>query len=161
MTELEQEGIPFNRDVKLGIMVETPGAVILADLLAREADFFSIGTNDLSQYVMAADRGNHTVTAIGTPFQPAVLRAIRHVIQTGHQAGIPVGMCGEATAHPNMIPLLLALGLDEFSVSPSALLQTRKTISQWTSTRAQAFCDGVFQCSTAGEVTEFFQQFNK
>lgn len=160
MSQLEQEHVPYKSDLKFGIMVETPAAVFLADRLAQEADFFSIGTNDLAQYVMAADRGNHSVTAIGTPFQPAVLRSIRHVIQTGHRAGIPVGMCGEATAHPSMIPLLLAMGLDEFSVSPSALLQTRKTISQWSSERAQAFCDGVFQCSTAEEVIDFFEKFN-
>ena len=160
MSQLEQEGIPYNRDLKLGIMIETPAAVFLADLLAQEADFFSIGTNDLSQYIMAADRGNHAVTAIGTPFQPAVLRAICHVIQAAHQSGIPVGMCGEATAHPNMIPLLLAMGLDEFSVSPSALLQTRKTIAQWSLAKAQEFLHGVFQYSTTEEIISFFHHFN-
>ena len=160
MEQLEQKGIPHKKNLKLGIMVETPGAVALSEPLARQTDFFSIGSNDLAQYVMAADRGNPSVIALGSPFQPAVLHSIRYVIQSGHQAGIPVGMCGEATAHPDMIPILLGLGLDEFSVSPSVLLQTRKVISQWPMERAQDLCQKVFQCATANEVLATFQSFH-
>lgn len=150
--ELEGEGIPYNPELKVGIMIETPAAVMIADLLAREADFFSIGTNDLTQYIMAADRGNRMVSGLGVPFQPAVLRAIEQVIGAGHRAGIPVGMCGEAAADPCMIPLLLAFGLDEFSVSPSAVLKSRKIIAQWNDEDAAALKQRVMECSTLEEV---------
>ncbi len=150
--ELDQEGVPYNKELKVGVMIETPAAVMIADLLAREADFFSIGTNDLTQYVMAADRGNRMVSKLGVPFQPAVLRAIQRVIQAGHDAGIPVGMCGEAAAHPRMIPLLLAFGLDEFSVAPSAVLQSRKIIAQWSITDAVALKNRIMECGTLEEV---------
>ena len=137
-------------------MIETPAAAFIADLLAKEADFFSIGTNDLTQYVMTADRGNQNVSALGVPFQPAVLRAIRGIIAAGHSAGIPVGMCGEAAADPKMIPLLLSFGLDEFSVSPSAILQTRKSIAGWSKVEADELADSVMSCGTLEEVLACF-----
>ena len=154
--ELEVAGVPYNTEVKLGVMIETPAAAFIADLLAKEADFFSIGTNDLTQYVMAADRGNQNVSALGVPFQPAVLRAIRGIIAAGHSAGIPVGMCGEAAADPKMIPLLLSFGLDEFSVSPSAILQTRKSIAGWSKVEADELADSVMSCGTLEEVLACF-----
>lgn len=150
--ELDGEGIPYNPELKVGVMIETPAAVMIADLLACEADFFSIGTNDLTQYVMAADRGNRMVSGLGVPFQPAVLRAIEQVICAGHRAGIPVGMCGEAAADPRMIPLLLAFGLDEFSVSPSAVLKSRKIIAQWSGEAVEALKKRVMECGTLEEV---------
>lgn len=149
---LDAEGIPYNDGVQVGVMIETPAAALIADLLAKEADFFSIGTNDLTQYVMAADRGNAKVADMGVPYQPAVLRAIREVIRAGHEAGIPVGMCGEAAADPKMIPLLLHFGLDEFSVSPSAVLDTRKCIAGWTADSAAALTEQVMACATLEEV---------
>ena len=154
--ELEVAGVPYNREVKLGVMIETPAAALIADLLAKEADFFSIGTNDLTQYVMAADRGNQNVSALGVPFQPAVLRAIQSIIAAGHSAGIPVGMCGEAAADPNMIPLLLSFGLDEFSVSPSAILQTRKSIAGWSKAEADDLAGRVMSSGTLEEVQACF-----
>lgn len=154
--ELEIAGVPYNTEVKLGVMIETPAAAFIADLLAKEADFFSIGTNDLTQYVMTADRGNQNVSALGVPFQPAVLRAIRGIIAAGHSAGIPVGMCGEAAADPKMIPLLLSFGLDEFSVSPSAILQTRKSIAGWSKVEADELADSVMSCGTLEEVLACF-----
>ena len=150
--ELDREGISYQKDLKVGVMIETPAAAMIADLLAREADFFSIGTNDLTQYVMAADRGNRKVSDMGVPFQPAVLRAIAQVIRAGHEAGIPVGMCGEAAADHRMIPLLLAFGLDEFSVSPSAVLRSRKVIAQWSGEEAEKLKDRVMNCGTVEEV---------
>ena len=129
--ELAAANIPFDKDIKLGIMVETPAAAVTADLLAQECDFFSIGTNDLTQYIMAVDRGNAKVEKLYTHFQPAVLRAIRNVISAGKRVGIPVGMCGEAAADPGMIPLLMCWGLDEFSVSASSILSSRAQINRW------------------------------
>ena len=152
--ELDQAGIPYNKELKVGVMIETPAAALIADLLAKEADFFSIGTNDLTQYVMAADRGNKNVAALGVPWNPAVLRAIRQVIRAGHEAGIPVGMCGEAAADEKMIPLLLSFGLDEFSVAPSSVLSARKVIAGWTDADAQSLRDAVMALSTADEVLE-------
>ena len=154
--ELEREGIPYNKGVRLGVMIETPAAVLTADLLAKEADFFSIGTNDLTQYVMAADRGNPHVSGLGVPYQPAVLRAIRDVIAAGHRAGIPVGMCGEAAADPKMIPLLLSFGLDEFSVTPAAILQTRKSIAGWSRAEADELTERVMACGTLEEILAQF-----
>lgn len=126
--ELAAEGNPFRRDVPVGIMVETPAAALTSDLLAKEADFFSIGTNDLTGYVTACDRGNADVAYLYDAMQPAVQRAIQMTIENARRAGIPVGMCGEAAADQRLIPQLNAWGLDEFSVSPSSVLSTRKCI---------------------------------
>ena len=126
--ELAAEGKPFRRDVPVGIMVETPAAALTSDLLAKEADFFSIGTNDLTGYVTACDRGNADVAYLYDAMQPAVQRAIQMTIENARRAGIPVGMCGEAAADQRLIPQLNAWGLDEFSVSPSSVLSTRKCI---------------------------------
>ncbi len=129
--ELAEASIPFDKEIDLGVMIETPAAALIADLLAKECDFFSIGTNDLTQYTMAVDRGNAKVEKLYTPFQPAVLRSIRNVISAGKRAGIPVGMCGEAAADPGLIPLLMCWGLDEFSVSAASVLATRAQIHRW------------------------------
>ena len=129
--ELAEANVPFDKDIDLGIMIETPAAALIADLLAQECDFFSIGTNDLTQYTMAVDRGNAKVEKLYTPYQPAVLRSIRNVISAGKRAGIPVGMCGEAAADPGLIPLLMCWGLDEFSVSASSVLASRAQIHRW------------------------------
>ena len=129
--ELAEASIPFDKEIDLGVMIETPAAALIADLLAKECDFFSIGTNDLTQYTMAVDRGNAKVEKLYTPFQPAVLRSIRNVISSGKRAGIPVGMCGEAAADPGLIPLLMCWGLDEFSVSAASVLATRAQIHRW------------------------------
>lgn len=159
--ELDQAGIAYNKELKVGVMIETPAAALIADLLAKEADFFSIGTNDLTQYVMAADRGNKNVASLGVPWNPAVLRAIRQVIRAGHEAGIPVGMCGEAAADGKMIPLLLSFGLDEFSVSPSAVLSARKVIAGWTDEDAQALCDAVMAMTSARDVLDYLKNHIK
>lgn len=127
--KLQEEGRNV-KEVPVGIMVETPAAAIISDELARIADFFSIGTNDLTGYVMAVDRGNSAVADLYDIMQPAVLRAIEMTIRNGKEAGIPVGMCGEGAADPRLIPRLLEWGLDEFSVSASSILRTRKIISE-------------------------------
>lgn len=150
--ELDAEGVPHAADVPLGVMIETPSAALIADLLAREADFFSIGTNDLTQYVMAADRGNAQVQRLYTPLQPGVLRCIRGVIEAGRAARIPVGMCGEAAADPRMIPLLLHFGLDEFSVNAASIPATRRTIAQWDGAKAAQAAEAALRCATADEV---------
>lgn len=126
--EMKAEGTPFSKTYQLGIMIEIPSAAIMADQLAKEVDFFSIGTNDLIQYTIAVDRMNQDIAELYTPYHPAVLRLIYQVIQAGKNEGIWVGMCGEAAGNPNMIPLLLAMGLEEFSMNPSKVLKARKQI---------------------------------
>lgn len=128
--ELEAKGVQYKKDIKLGVMIETPAAVFISDELAAVTDFFSIGTNDLTGYTMAADRGNREVSYLYDSNNPAVLRAIEAVIKNAKKAGIPVGMCGEAAADADMIPRLIDWGLDEFSVSSSAILKTRKIICE-------------------------------
>lgn len=150
--ELEKSGIEYDHGIQVGIMVETPAASLVADLLARESDFFSIGTNDLTQYTMAADRGNPQVAYLNKPYDPAVLRSIRHIIRCAKNAGIPVGMCGEAAADPLLIPLLLDFGLEEFSVSPTSVLATRYQISKWTKESAASVAKEVMNLETADAV---------
>ncbi len=128
--ELEAQGAQFKKNVPVGVMIETPAAVLIADELAKESAFFSIGTNDLTGYVMAVDRGNGKVSNLYSVQKKAVLRAIEMTIKSARKAGIPVGMCGEAAADAELIPLLVKWGLDEFSVTPNAVLATRKAICE-------------------------------
>lgn len=128
MAELDAEGVPYDRDIALGVMIETPAAVFIADELAARARFFSIGTNDLTQYVMAADRGNPRVAYLCDAFDPAVQRSIGMVLDAAHRAGIEAGMCGELAADPRATQRLVALGLGEFSVGPPAIAPLKHRI---------------------------------
>ena len=152
--ELDKAHIPYNPHIKVGVMIETPAAVCIADLLAQEADFFSIGTNDLTQYTMVVDRGNAQVAYLYSTYHPAVLRSIEKVITAANQVGIPVGMCGEAAADARLIPLLLAYGLDEFSVSATSVLATRNVIYKWTMDEAKQLAEEVRMLTTEEEVAE-------
>lgn len=155
--DLKHEGIPYSEDVQIGIMIETPAAAVNSDRLAKEVDFFSIGTNDLTQYTMAVDRGNAKVENLYTTFHPAVLRSIRSIISAAKEAGIPVGMCGEAAADECMIPLLLAFGLDEFSVSASRVLATRKAIAGWRETAARHAAEEAMRLSDAAGIEGYLK----
>lgn len=140
---------------KVGTMIETPAAFVIADVLAKYCDFFSIGTNDLTQYIMACDRGNSNVAYLYKTYDPAVLRAIRKIIESGVKAGIPVGMCGEAAADPLLIPMLISFGLEEFSVSPTSVLKTRSEIARWSKAEADRITDDVMTLETANEVYDY------
>lgn len=159
--ELDEKGIPYNKDIQVGIMVETPAASLMADAFAKEADFFSIGTNDLTGYTMAADRGNPDVAYLYSTYNPAVLRSIERVIKAGKAEGTMVGMCGEAAADPLLTPLLLSFGLDEFSVSATSILATRKTISLWTMEEANAVAEKAMTLVTEEEVREYLESVAK
>jgi phosphotransferase system enzyme I (PtsI) len=150
--ELRAEGTSFNENIEVGTMIETPAASLIADDLAEECDFFSIGTNDLIGYTMCADRGNDRVSYLYSVYQPAVLRSLKRIIGEGNKAGIMVGMCGEAAADPLLVPVLLSFGLDEFSVSAPSILRTRKIISQWTKAEADALAEKVLTLKTESEV---------
>jgi phosphotransferase system enzyme I (PtsI) len=152
MHEFDREKIAYNPDVKIGVMIETPAAALVADLLSEVSDFFSIGTNDLTGYTMAADRGNERVRYLYSAYNPAVLRSIRQVIAAGTAGGIEVGMCGEAAADPLIVPLWIAFGLDEYSVTASSVLACRREISTWTRADACALADAVMGMRTADEV---------
>ena len=161
MADLDSQGIAYNKEIQVGVMMETSASVMVADLLAKEADFFSIGTNDLTQYTMCVDRGNADVAYLYSVYNPAVLRAIKHIIECGSKEGIMVGMCGEAAADPLMIPLLIAFGLSEFSVSATSVLATRKVISMWTQQEAQQVAQRAMQLETEKEVEEYLRSVQK
>ena len=150
--DLRKEGIAFDEGIEVGCMMETAASTMIADLLAKEADFFSIGTNDLTGYTMGVDRGNAKVAYLYSAFEPAVLRSIKRIIECGKAEGIPVGMCGEAAADPLMIPLLMSFGLDEYSVNPVLVLTARCIISKWTKAEADALAEKVLVMSTQEEI---------
>lgn len=155
--ELKEQGSEFNENILTGIMMETPSATIIADILAKEADFFSIGTNDLTGYTMASDRGNADVSYLYSPLQPSVLRSIKYIIECAAKNNIPVGMCGEAAANPLMIPLLISFGLTEFSVSAPSVLKVRKLISKWTKEEADKVSQKALSMSTEKEITDYLK----
>ena len=158
--ELSAEGKAFNENIETGVMIETPSACLISDILAKEADFFSIGTNDLIQYTMAADRGNSDVSYLYSVFKPSLLRAIKYTISSAKAAGIPVEMCGEAAADRLMTPLLISFGLDSFSVSPSSVLAIRREISLYTKEKADRITEAVMQMSSSEEIKEYLVQNN-
>jgi phosphotransferase system enzyme I (PtsI) len=155
--QLAQEGIPFNPDTQIGIMVEIPSAALMADVLAPEVDFFSIGTNDLIQYTLACDRVNEKVAYLYDPLHPAVLRLIRNVIEAAHREGKWVGMCGEMAGDLEAIPLLLGLGLDEFSMNAPAIPAAKALIGSLTLLQAQEIARNALAKRTANEVREYLR----
>ena len=152
--ELDEIGQLFDRNIKVGIMVETPSTAIIAYKFAKEVDFFSIGTNDLTQYFLAVDRGNEMVSALYNSFNPAVLEAIQKVIDAAHNAGISVSMCGEFAGDKKATKLLLGMGLDSFSMSASSTLQVKKIIRSSSYAEAQKYRDIILQQDTPAEVLE-------
>jgi phosphotransferase system enzyme I (PtsI) len=158
IASLKEDKLEFNENPKVGIMVEVPSAAVCADLFAKEVDFFSIGTNDLTQYSLAVDRTNANVAHLGSELHPAVLRLIHQVIQDGHNAGIWVGMCGEMAANPIAIPILLGFGLDEFSVTPSLVPATKANIRKWDLQTAKTVAKEALNCESAEEVTKLVEK---
>ncbi len=155
--DLRASDIAFDENIQVGVMTETAASGVIAHLLAKEADFFSIGTNDLTGYTMAADRGNGDVAYLYSPFQPSVLMMIRRIIRCGRKEGISVGMCGEAAANPMMIPLLISFGLTEFSVSAPSVLKVRKNIAKWTKEEADEVAEKVMEMATEQEIVEYLK----
>jgi phosphotransferase system enzyme I (PtsI) len=155
--ELDARGVAYNKSIQIGTMIETPAASLIADDLAAECDFFSIGTNDLIGYTMCADRGNSRVGYLYEVYQPAVLRSLRRIIEEGNKANIMVGMCGEAAADPLLIPVLISFGLGEFSVSAPSILRTRRVISEWTKAEADVLTEKVMGLKTSTEVKAMLQ----
>jgi len=159
--ELDEKNIAYNKSIEVGIMVETAAASLLADIFAKEVDFFSIGTNDLIQYTMSVDRGNVKIAGLYSPFSPAVLRSINRIITEGKKAGIMVGMCGEAASDPLLIPVLLSWGMDEFSMSASSILKSRQIISGCDRKELKVKVDKVLEMSTEGEIKEYLKKLTE
>jgi phosphoenolpyruvate-protein phosphotransferase (PTS system enzyme I) len=169
MAEMEREGVPFRRDIRLGVMIEVPAAAMIADILAREVDFFSIGTNDLIQYSLAVDRNNEHVASLYQPLHPAILRMLRFVIDSGRAAGIEVSLCGEMGADPRFALLLVGLGLRRISMSPRQIPEVKTWIREAaaadlaelagrcmehsTAAEVQRHMDGFFECSLPSRVS--------
>jgi phosphotransferase system enzyme I (PtsI) len=158
--ELESKNIPFAKDIEVGIMVEIPSTAIQSDIFAKEVDFFSIGTNDLIQYTLAVDRGNQNISYLYSQYHPAVLRLINMTIKNGHKAGIWVGMCGEAAGDAKLIPLLLGMGLDEFSMSSSSILKARWTISKTSKKESEELVNKALNLSTIQDVEDLLNKIN-
>lgn len=158
MGDLDRENIAYNKNIQVGIMVETAASSIMADVFAKEVNFFSIGTNDLTQYTMCVDRGNAKVSYLYSPLNPAVLRSLKRVITSAKEAGIMVGMCGEAAADPLLIPLLLVWGLDEFSMSASSILKSRKLVTNSSIADLEKIEKEVMKFTTEKEVREYMEK---
>lgn len=155
---LDEEGIPFNRKIPIGIMIETPASVLLADQLALYVDFFSIGTNDLTQYVLAVDRGNENISSLYDTYHPAVLRAIDQTIRAAHKEKIPCGMCGAFAGDPEAAYLLMGMGLDELSTPPAMVPRIKDTILKSNYQEARAFAKAVLKCGRAEEVRALMEE---
>ncbi|MFC1816798.1 putative PEP-binding protein [Thermodesulfobacteriota bacterium] len=154
---LDKDGLTFNRNVEIGIMIEVPSAVIMADVMAEAVDFFSIGTNDLIQYTMAIDRGNSQVAHLYHPLHPAIVRMIKHVADVAKDKGIKVFMCGEMAGDPVHIPILLGLGMDELSMNPQTIPTVKSMIRSLKMTDAQLFVKDVLKQSTAADIENLVQ----
>lgn len=155
--ELTASGIPFDCAVQVGVMIEIPAAVTLADLLAREVDFFSVGTNDLIQYTLAIDRSNEQLSHLYQPLHPAVLRSLRRIVQAAHGAGIPACLCGEMAGDPLYLPVLLGLGFDELSMGAGSILRVKQILRRCTLERAARIAEGCFAFSTVAEVEMYLK----
>lgn len=158
--ELQNASLPFGKRVQLGIMIEIPSAAVMADALAREVDFFSIGTNDLTQYTLAVERTNKRVAHLSNALDPAVLRLIAKVIEAGHQAGIWVGMCGEMAGDARAIPILLGLGLDEFSMAPALIPHAKALIRSLTVEQCRQIAQHVLTLPDYEEVEAYLKTLN-
>jgi phosphotransferase system enzyme I (PtsI) len=155
---LEKEGLPHQREIPLGVMIEVPAAVVIADLIAEQVDFFSIGTNDLIQYALAIDRGNRLVSHLYQPLDPAVLRLIRRTADVARDKGIKVHMCGEMANSPLHAPLLLGMGLEDLSMNPQAIPAVKRMIRSIGLSDARAVVHEVLACKTAKQTFEILRE---
>ncbi|HAU5150495.1 phosphoenolpyruvate-protein phosphotransferase [Clostridioides difficile] len=158
LAELDSEGVAYAKDVEIGMMIEVPSAAVISDVLAKHVDFFSIGTNDLIQYTCAVDRMNQKISYLYNQFNPAVLRLIKTVIDNAHKEGKWAGMCGESAGDQKMIPILLGMGLDEFSMSPISILPARKLITSVKESDMKKLADEVLNMGTAEEIKSYIEK---
>jgi phosphotransferase system enzyme I (PtsI) len=156
--ELRRDGIPFDEEVPVGIMIEVPSAALTADILSHKADFFSIGTNDLIQYTIAVDRGNENIAYLYRPFHPGVLRILKSVIEAGHTGGIPVAMCGEMAGDPDAAVVLLGLGLDEFSMGAVGIPEVKRIVRSVALSEAEEIVGNILEMRSADEIDKYVRE---
>ncbi|SMG32650.1 phosphoenolpyruvate--protein phosphotransferase [Dethiosulfovibrio salsuginis] len=153
--DLKKEGVPFNPDLEIGVMIEVPSAAVISDLIAREVDFMSIGTNDLIQYTLAVDRMNRNLSHLFSPFHPGVLRLVKTVIDNGKKEGVKVSLCGEMAGDPLLIPVLVGMGLERFSMNVESILRSRWIISQIDRTEMRSVVEQILSLSSVSEIRRF------
>lgn len=158
--DCRREKIPFDENIQVGSMIEVPSAALISDIIARKVDFLSIGTNDLIQYTIAVDRGNEKIAYLYQPFHPGVLRFLKMIIDNGHKAGIPVAMCGEMASDPISTVLLLGLGLDEFSMSPTSVLEVKKIIRSVSITEARELAAKIMNMDSCTKIDEYVREWS-
>jgi len=151
-SELRAEGVPFDENLEIGVMIEIPAAVLIADDLAKRVKFFSIGSNDLIQYTLAADRTNEKVSYLYEPTHPAIVRLIKLTVEAAHRHGIWVGVCGEIAGDPSLVPLLIGLGVDEFSTAPAGVAQIKYMIRRLKLTEAEELARFALECGSPSEI---------
>ncbi len=156
--EMTISGIEFNKNIEIGIMIEVPGAALMADIIAKEVDFFSIGTNDLCQYTLAVDRMNKKVSALYNHFNPGFLRLIQNVIEQAHKQNKPVGMCGEMASDPLATLLLLGMGLDEFSMGATSIPAIKNIIIRNSMSEAREIFNKVMEMDNSDSITGYLMQ---
>ena len=157
--ELREKGIEFDENIMLGIMVETPAVAFRAKYFSRECDFFSIGTNDLTQYTLAVDRGNEQIANLYDTYNPAVLQAIKMLIDGAHAGGINISMCGEFAGDENAVPLLFGMGLDSFSMSGISIPKVKKIMMKLTKADCEKLVEDALELSTAEEIKKLVKEF--
>jgi phosphotransferase system enzyme I (PtsI) len=157
--ELEQEGYPFDKGIKIGIMIEVPAAVVIADLLAQEVDFFSIGTNDLVQFTLAVDRMNEEISHLYDPYHPALLRMLRMTVEAAKRSGITVGVCGELAGDLRALPIWLSLDVDELSMSSHSILQVKERLLCTSQEESRVVFQQLGECRTSSEILERLSVF--
>lgn len=158
--ELAAANIPYKDDIEVGIMIEIPSAAFMADVLAQEVDFFSIGTNDLVQFMLAVDRMNEKVAHLYEPYHPAVIRMLKHIADAAHRAGIPVSVCGELANDPNALPIWLGLGIKQLSMSVQSILHVKRRLIESESSCCTQLMDRLFQCATSAEIKRLLSGMN-
>jgi len=161
MADLDARGIPYDPEIPVGVMIEVPAAVTIADLIAKECDFFSIGTNDLVQYVLAVDRMNEQIAHMYHPYHPAILRMLRTIVEAARDAGIPVSVCGEMAGDERSIPLWIALGVHDLSMSIQSLLRVKHRILNTSAQEARAVAEECYKLTTNGEIERLLTEFNE
>jgi phosphotransferase system enzyme I (PtsI) len=154
---LEKDGLPYNREIEIGAMIEVPSAVIMADVIAENVDFFSIGTNDLIQYALAIDRGNEQVAHLFQPLDPAIIRMLKHTADVAREKDIKIFMCGEMAGTPHHIPLLLGIGMDELSMNPQTIPDIKRVIRSLNVADTRSFMKEVLKQTTAKSTFELIK----
>ena len=157
--QLKDDSVPFDQEIETGVMIEVPGAVMIADTLARKVDYFSIGTNDMIQYTMAIDRGNEQVAYLYDPLNPAVIRMIQQTVEAGHKQGIEISVCGEMAGDILTAPVLMGLGVDELSMRPSALPFVKRLLRQSSTNQLAELSERVLDCDDGEAVRSYLKSY--